>query len=278
MELWQVAAGLMSAMLHAGWNAAVKASPRPAEVMTAQMILAGMIGLPALFWTGLPAPESWIWIAITTSLNLVTVTALLRSYDLAGFGLAYPVIRALTVLFVVPMAAVVSGEMLSAFGFAGIGLIALSLIVLAAGNSGANAVPRSAFLWIVIGGAGTAIYVMCDAQGVRRSGAPIAYGIVGAAANAVVMSWWQSGVAKPWRLLADHWARALPMAVASMASYLLMLLILVSAPIAPSAALRDTSAIFAILIAVFWLKESLTRLRLLAILLTAAAVPLLRFS
>jgi drug/metabolite transporter (DMT)-like permease len=42
--------------------------------------------------------------------------------------------------------------------------------------------------------------------------------------------------------------------------------------------LRDTSAIFAILIAVFWLKEALTRSRLVAILLSAAAVPLLRLS
>jgi hypothetical protein len=233
MDLWHVAAGLMSALLHASWNAAVKASPRPVEVMTAQMILAGVIGLPALYWTGLPAPESWVWIAITTSLNLVTVTALLRSYDLAGFGLAYPVIRALTVLFVVPLAAIVSGELLSTFGFLGIGLIACSLLVLATGNTGPNAVPRHAFLWIVIGGAGTAVYVLCDAQGVRRSGSPIAYGIVGAAANAVVMSWWQSGIARPWRLVRDHAVRALPMAIASMTSYLLILLVFFAgAPIA----------------------------------------------
>jgi drug/metabolite transporter (DMT)-like permease len=41
--------------------------------------------------------------------------------------------------------------------------------------------------------------------------------------------------------------------------------------------LRDTSAIFAVLIAVFWLKEPFTRTRIAAVLLAAAAVPLLRF-
>ena len=50
------------------------------------------------------------------------------------------------------------------------------------------------------------------------------------------------------------------------------------APIAAGAALRDTSAIFAILIAVLWLKEPFTKLRLVAIVLSAAAIPLLRFA
>jgi drug/metabolite transporter (DMT)-like permease len=63
---------------------------------------------------------------------------------------------------------------------------------------------------------------------------------------------------------------------ASMASYLLILWVWDHGPIAPAAALRDTSAIFALLIAVFWLKEPFDRLRIAAVLLSAAAVPLLR--
>jgi drug/metabolite transporter (DMT)-like permease len=61
-----------------------------------------------------------------------------------------------------------------------------------------------------------------------------------------------------------------------MASYLLILWIWSHAPVAPAAALRDTSAVFAILIAVVWLKEPFTRTRIVAVLLAAAAVPLLR--
>ncbi len=59
-------------------------------------------------------------------------------------------------------------------------------------------------------------------------------------------------------------------------SYLLIVWVWSGAPIAPAAALRDTSAIFAILIAVLWLKERFTPMRIAAVLLTAAAVPLLR--
>ena len=71
---------------------------------------------------------------------------------------------------------------------------------------------------------------------------------------------------------------ALPIAVASTASYLLILWVFRHAAIAPAAALRDTSSIFAVVIAVVWLREPFTGLRLFAILLSAAAVPLLRLS
>ena len=92
------------------------------------------------------------------------------------------------------------------------------------------------------------------------------------------MVWMQRAPARPWRVLAGDAATALPLAIASVTSYLLILWVWSGAPIAPAAALRDTSAVFAILIAIVWLKEPFTRLRLFAILLAAAAVPLLRFA
>ena len=91
------------------------------------------------------------------------------------------------------------------------------------------------------------------------------------------MAWRQRHGGPPWAQVKARWAFALPIAVAAMGSYLLILWVWSHAPIAPAAALRDTSAIFAILIAVFWLKEPFTRTRVAAVLLAAAAIPLLRF-
>lgn len=278
MDIWHVAGALVSAILHAGWNAAVKARPRPAEAMTAQMLAAAAIVLPGLLWTGLPAPAAWPWIAASTALNLATVTALLRAYELSGFGIAYPVVRALSVLLVVPAAAVLSGETLSAYGLAGVGLIAASLLLLGIGNRGAGALPPMALAWIAAAAVATAAYVMCDAQGVRQGGSPWAYGFAVSITNAGVMYWAQGARATPWRIVRDQWTTALPIAAASTASYLLILWVWSVAPIAPAAALRDTSAVFALLIAIVWLREPFTHARLCAILLAAAAVPLLRFA
>ena len=277
MGLWFVAAALLSAVLHAYWNAAVKAQPKPSEAMTAQMVLGAVIGLPGLFWTGLPGPAAWPWVAGSTVLNLTTITALLRAYDLVGFGMAYPVVRALSVLTVVPLAALVSGEMLSLYGFLGVALVIASLLLLALGSA-RDSVPRAALLWIAIAGASAAAYVMCDAQGVRRGGEPIAYGLVVSFTNALAMLVARGTLLKPLQMVREHTVAALPIAIASTISYLLILWVFRHAPIAPSAALRDTSSIFAVVIAVLWLKEPFTPLRLFAIVLSAAAVPLLRLS
>jgi drug/metabolite transporter (DMT)-like permease len=276
MGATDVAAALLSALLHAGWNAAVKANRNPAQAMTAQMLLGAVLVLPALLWSGLPDPASWGWIAASTVTNVLTVSALLRAYELGGFGLVYPIVRAVAVLLVVPMAAVVTGERLGPAAVAGILVIALSLFVLALDAARDQTVPFKALAWTLAAGLGTAAYILCDAQGVRAAGSPWAYGFVVSVTNAGAMCWRQRRAGPPWAQLKGQWGAAVPTAVAAMASYLLILWIWSHAPVAPAAALRDTSAVFAILIAVVWLKEPFTRTRIVAVLLAAAAVPLLR--
>ena len=276
MGISDVAAALLSALLHAGWNAAVKANHNPAQVMTAQMLLGAVLVVPALLWSGLPDPAAWLWILASTLMNVLTISALLRAYELGGFGLVYPVMRAMAVLLVVPMAAVLTGEKFGPAALAGIIVIALSLAVLSLDAARNQVVTLKALGWTLAAGVGTAAYIMCDAQGVRASGNPWAYGFVVSITNAAAMCWRQRRQVPPWRLSSGQWTSALPIAVASMASYLLILWVWSHAPIAPAAALRDTSSVFAILIAVVWLKEPFTRTRIVAVLMAAAAIPLLR--
>jgi drug/metabolite transporter (DMT)-like permease len=284
MDAWTVAAALLSAVLHAGWNAAVKASPEPRAVMTAQMMASAAIVLPGLAWTGLPAAAAWPWILASTTVNLATVLSLLRAYEAVGFAMAYPVARALSVMLVVPLAAHFAGEVPGAWALAGIGLIALALATLALDHvRGAKGAGRG-FGWVGLAGLGIAAYVLCDAQGVRAAGSPWSYGYAVSITNALAMGWATArfGAAagqasmRPLDVLRRHGARALPIAVASVVSFQLILWVWSYSAIAPAAALRDTSAIFAVVIAVVVLKERLSPLKAIAILLAAAAVPLIR--
>jgi drug/metabolite transporter (DMT)-like permease len=276
MATRHVAAALLSAVLHAGWNAAVKASARPVEAMAAQMLAGAVLVLPALLWTGLPAPASWPWIAASTLMNVVTVTTLLRAYELGGFGVVYPVVRAVSVLLVVPLAALLVGDRLGPGAVAGVGLIALALGMLAYGAGRGREFSGQALAWTLVTGLSTAAYIACDARGVRAAGSAWAYGFAVTITNAIAMAWRQRRVATPWRLIRGNAAVAVPAAVAAVVSYLAILWVWTQALIATASALRDTSAVFAILIAVLWLKEPLTPSRLLAVLSAAAAVPLLR--
>jgi drug/metabolite transporter (DMT)-like permease len=278
METIHIAMALLSAVLHAGWNASIKANARPAEAMAAQMILSAVISLPGLMWFGLPPPRAWIWILAATMTNTVIVITLLRAYALGGFGVVYPVTRAVSVLLVVPLAAALTGDRITVPATLGIALVVSSLGMLAFHARSDNTFSTRALMWTCLSGVATAVYVMCDASGVRASGSPWPYGCTMAVTNAAVMSWRHRHVGSPIAIVSRQWRVGLPAAIAAMASYLLILWVWSVAPVAPAAALRDTSAIFAILIAVIWLREPLTRPRLGAVFLAALAVPLLRWA
>lgn len=106
----------------------------------------------------------------------------------------------------------------------------------------------------------------------------MAYGFMVSATNAAAMFAFQGVATRNWRGVLHYAAFAVPTALASTVSYLLILYVWAYAPVAPASALRDTSSIFAIVIAVVWLREPFSVPRLAAIVLSAAAIPLLRFA
>jgi drug/metabolite transporter (DMT)-like permease len=271
-----VAAALLSAALHASWNAAVKASPQPTQAMTGQMLLSALVALPVLGFTGLPDAAAVPWMLMSTTMNMGAVSSLLRAYEHAGFGVAYPMARASSVLLVLPLAATVAGEWPQASALVGVALVSTAVLLLARGPK--RALSRPALLWTAAGAAFTACYVVCDAQGVRRSGSPLAYGCVLAFFNGLLWTAWQRHRGLALRRLLPAWPRTLAMSLAATLSYWLILWVWTRAPIAPAAALRDTSAIFATLIAATVLKERIDARVIAAVLLATAGTVAIRLA
>jgi drug/metabolite transporter (DMT)-like permease len=195
------------------------------------------------------------------------VASLLRAYEHGAFGAVYPMARASSVLLVLPLAAAVAGEWPRPLALLGVALVSAAVLMLARGEGVARELSRPALAWTLASAAFTAGYVVCDAQGVRRAGSALAYGCALAIANALLWSAWQrrKGL-RPAELLQQRWRTAW-MAMAATLSYWLILWVWTHAPIAPASALRDTSAIFATLIAVTVLKERLNRRVLWAVAL-----------
>jgi len=271
-----VLAALLSAALHAAWNAAVKASARPPLAMTAQMLASAVLALPLLAWSGLPARAAWPWLLLSCVLSMGAVAALLRAYEHGGFGTVYPMARASSVLLVLPLAAVVAGEWPRPLGLLGVALVSIAVLMLARGQDASRPTPRAALGWILASAAFTAGYVVSDAQGVRRAGSALSYGCVLAVGNALLWTAWQRRRGLRLAELRPRWPRSLLLAAMAMLSYWLILWVWARAPIALASALRDTSAIFATLIAVFVLKEPLDRRVLGAVALATAGTVAIR--
>ena len=276
MDTIYILAALSSALLHATWNAAVKSTGQHSAIMTGQMLVAALVGLPVLFFVEPPGLASLGWIAASAGFNVLGLRAILRAYDQGEFGLVYPMSRAIMIMLVVPLSTLLAHEQLSAGAMLGIGLIISALAVLALGAGKGHDVSRHVLIWTGVGGVLSACTVLIDAHGIRQSGSPFAYGCIVAIVNATNMTWQQRRRPDLFATMRQYASVTLWSGVLSMASYLLIVWVFSKAPIAGAAALRDTSSVFAVLIAMVFMKEAINRTKLLAVGMALAAIPLMR--
>jgi len=271
-----ILAALGSALLHATWNAAVKSTGQHTAVMTGQMLVAGLVGLPVLFFVDFPRWESLVWIAASALFNVMGIKAILRAYDHGEFGLVYPMSRAIMIMLVVPLSTLLAHERLSSGAMLGIALIIAALALLAMSARHGQNLSRQVLIWTGVGGVLSACSVLIDANGIRQSGSPFAYGCLTAIFNAANMAWQQRRLPGLVTTIRRHAHVTLWTGVLSMVSYLLIVWVFSKAAIAGAAALRDTSSVFAVLIAMVFMKEAISRIKLLAVALAIAAIPLMR--
>lgn len=275
MEATILAAALLSALLHAGWNAAVKAAADPPGAMAAQVVAAGTIAAPLLLVVPPPPVTALPWLAGSALFNLLTLAAFLRAYALGGdFGLVYPVARAASPVLVLLLASALAGETLGPLATAGVVLVAAGVALFAHGAG-----RPAALAYALFAGAFAAGYAFCDAQGARLSPSVAGYGFAVAVANAAIFGGFHH-LRRRGSLIAALRANARIAtfgAAAATLSYLLILWVWTRAPIAVGAALRDTSVVFAALIAAAALKERLPPLRVVAVAVVAAGAVALRF-
>ncbi|MEO8137952.1 MAG: EamA family transporter [Betaproteobacteria bacterium] len=254
----------------------MKASAQPTQAMTGQMLASAALAIPPLLWTGLPALSAWPWIVASTVLCMAAVTALLRGYEHGGFGVVYPMSRAASVLLVLPLAAAVAGEWPSMLGLVGVILVSAAVMMLALARGKTSAMTRTALLWTLAAAACTAGYTVSDARGVRQAQSAISYGCTLSIINGLLFTLLQRRSGLRLGALRAQWPRALPLALAATLSYWLILWVWTYAPIALASALRDTSAVFATVIALTVLKEPFDRNALLAVGLATAGAILIR--
>jgi drug/metabolite transporter (DMT)-like permease len=265
IETWPFLAVLASAILHASWNASVRASTEPGGVLAAGVMLAGVVGLAGLAWSGLPQAASWRWLIIGVIVNSIGIRLAMAAYRSASFGLAYPVMRAGIPLFTLPTGVIFLGEWPRWAGVVGVLLIAAALIMLALAARGAGKAETRGLAYALAASLMGAGYVTADAVGVRVSGNFLGYFFGVILGNAIALQGLMALEGKSaFRQVRSHFAAAATIAVISTASFLLYLWAVTLSPVALAAALRETSVLFAVAIARFALKEEIGRWHWLA--------------
>jgi hypothetical protein len=188
VETTPFAAVLLSALLHAAWNAITRAAPERGDVLASGVVVSGMIGVPALMIVALPDPASWAWPTTGVIINTIGIRLAMAAYRSASYGLAYPAMRAGIPLLTLPITALLLAEWPAPAGVAGVLLIAAALIMLAAAARQAGPGETKGLgygLLAALAGAGS---MPSDAIGVRLSGNVLGYAFMVAVGNGIAIT------------------------------------------------------------------------------------------
>lgn len=272
MSFEVMTAVLISALLHAGWNALVRSSADKFLSTLHIVCGAGALALVLLPGLPLPAPASWPYVVVSGLIHVLYFTLVAHAYRGADLSFAYPLMRGTAPALSALAAAWLLGESSTPGHWLGIALICGGVLSLA-GSAWRHSGKHLIATLSALGNAGViALYTLVDGLGARLSGHAFSYTAWVFLLTAGLML----GVALVLRgrqlLLPapSAWRNGLLGGTGTLGAYSLVLWAMTQAPIATVAALRETSIVFAALIGVLFLQERLDRLRLLAVLLVGA--------
>ncbi|MFB9288611.1 EamA family transporter [Pseudoduganella plicata] len=237
---------------------------------------AALFALPLLPLAGTPAADSWPWLGASACLQVIYYLLLAQAYQHGDISKTYPLMRGSAPLIVLLASAPLLGEELSVGQYAAAALIVAGILAMTVRDVASRTATAFAMSNAVI----IAAYTIVDGMGVRASGSAAAYTLwlfVLTAAGMLICS-----IGRRHALLMyaqQHWKAELAGGVGTMASYGLALWAMTFAPVAVVAALRETSIVFAMLIAACFLQERVGRRRTMAaglIVCGAAAMRLFR--
>jgi drug/metabolite transporter (DMT)-like permease len=126
MPLSVFAVVIFAALLHAGWNAIVKAAGD--KFLTTIMVTASAAGLSAVLLPFIdpPARASWPFAAASSLFQIIYFLLVARTYEIADMSQTYPLMRGTPPLIVALISVFQMGEVLSRMAWSGVLAIAMA--------------------------------------------------------------------------------------------------------------------------------------------------------
>jgi drug/metabolite transporter (DMT)-like permease len=269
---------LGAGLLHAGWNALLKAAPGGDPMLDTASVVAGssICALALLPWVAMPDPAAWKFVAMSSVVHFAYYVTLAHAYRTGDLSFAYPLMRGTAPLIVAMLGIVFLHELPTAHVAAGILLICAGIVSIAFVRRERH--PRAAAGWAFANAAIIALYTLVDGSGARASGNAVAYVTWLIFLEGLpFLAWiaWRRG-APAFAYLRRGWRRGLLGGACSLAAYGIVLFAMTRAPVAAVAALRETSVLFAAVIGAIWLKEGLGPMRLAGAASVVAGVAALK--
>jgi drug/metabolite transporter (DMT)-like permease len=277
MTLGVTALVLLSALMHATWNALIKTS-RDTRVGTALLVaFASLLSAPLLVFVPAPESASWGYLVASWLVHQAYFAVVGLAYRDGDLSLTYPLMRGLPPLLVALAGALLLPDPTSPWLWSGVVCVSAGVLWIAGLRRMLRRLHPRSSTFALVNAVLIAAYTLIDGMGARASGNAASYGL-----------WLFFLTALPYVVivLAPHrgtigahlrqgWWRALLGAALSLGAYLIVLSAMTQAPVAAVAAVRETSVIFGALIGALLLKEPFGADRIAGACVVALGIALL---
>jgi len=251
MEAHVFFAVLFGAACHAGWNAFLKVKLEPFSAIALIAIMSALVVLPVVPFLGVPVREAWPWIAASVAFHLGYFIALTEAYRIGDMGQVYPIARGSAPLMTALVSTLVVGEAIGLRGWLGVVILTAGVFLLSLRGGRNVHFEKRAVLFALATAVTICGYSVVDGIGARTAQNAHVYTVWLFLADGLLLLLlvlWRRG--RP--VIADYagfWKIGLIGGALSLAAYWIAIWAMTVAPIALVAALRETSAIGATVIA-----------------------------
>jgi drug/metabolite transporter (DMT)-like permease len=271
---------LLAAVLHASWNAFVKAGPDKLVLLALVMAVAGLPMACVMPFVPVPEPASWPYLGVSIAVHWLYYAFLANAYRFGDLSQVYPIARGAAPLLVACGAWILADEALGPGGMMGVAVVSAGIMSLAwrRGSIADGSIKPVAFAALTA--LCIAVYSVADGLGVRRTAEPFSYiswlFVLDMPPLLVAVAWRRRG-----RAMAAFRPVLLPGFVGglcSAAAYAIVIWAMSRGTIAHVVALRETSVIVAALIGTVVLGEPFGTRRITAACTVAGGAALLQLA
>ena len=190
---------LAAAACHAGWNALLKLNVAPVVATVLVAVAAGLLVLPLLPFTPLPAAAAWPYIVASAIIHVAYFVTLAEAYRWGDLSQVYPIARGTAPLLTAALAALWLQRGAGRPGWAGmIVLGGWHPAVDVQGRPHACALRRRAVAFALATSLTITAYTLVDGIGARLAGARLAYTVwlfIGDGITMAIYGWLRVGPA-----------------------------------------------------------------------------------
>lgn len=277
-----VALVLLSAILHATWNALVKNSGGDRFLTMVFVVGVGTVfGIPLIPFIPLPHPDSWPYLIASTLLHNGYYVILILTYRVGDLSQVYPLARGTAPLLVALLAAYFAGETMGYGGIAGVALVSVGIVSLMF----VGGVPRGDAQKPIFLALGTSVfigaYTVVDGLGMRLAGPPLGYILwlnILEGFPFIIAAYFLRHRHNVDGFFQRQWKTGLAGGIMAIVAYGLVLYALSQGAMAYVVAMRETSVLFVAIIGSLILKETFGKVRIISAVVIVIGLVTLQLS